>query len=65
MKLMFASDIHGSALYAEKLLARLKDEAPQRLVLLGDILYHGPRPKRGGCDAECAAPAASVCARQL
>ena len=40
---MFASDIHGSALYAEKLLARLKDEAPQRLVLLGDILYHGPR----------------------
>ena len=43
MKLMFASDIHGSALYAEKLLARLKDEAPQRLVLLGDILYHGPR----------------------
>ena len=43
VKLMFASDIHGSALYAEKLLARLKDEAPQRLVLLGDILYHGPR----------------------
>ena len=43
MKLMFASDIHGSALYAKQLLARMEEEAPQRLVLLGDLLYHGPR----------------------
>ena len=35
MKLMFASDIHGSALYAKQLLARMEEEAPQRLVLLG------------------------------
>ena len=37
MKLMFASDIHGSALYAKQLLARMEEEAPQRLVLLGDL----------------------------
>lgn len=43
MKLMFASDIHGSALYAKQMLARMEEEAPQRLVLLGDLLYHGPR----------------------
>ena len=43
MKLMFASDIHGSALYAKQLLARMEEEAPQRLVLLGDLVDHGPR----------------------
>lgn len=43
MKLLFASDIHGSRYWCEKLLARYADEAPQRLVLLGDLLYHGPR----------------------
>lgn len=43
MKLMFASDIHGSALFCEKLLEAYKREGAQRLCLLGDILYHGPR----------------------
>ena len=43
MKLMIASDIHGSALYCEKMLERYKAEQPDKLILLGDILYHGPR----------------------
>ncbi len=43
MKLMIASDIHGSAYYCEKLLDCYKKEQPDKLVLLGDILYHGPR----------------------
>ncbi len=43
MKLMFASDIHGSKDFCEKLLVRYMDEAPEKLILLGDILYHGPR----------------------
>ena len=43
MKLMFASDIHGSAVCLEKLLERYEAERPEKLILLGDILYHGPR----------------------
>ena len=43
MKLMIASDIHGSAYYCEKMLERYKTEGADKLVLLGDILYHGPR----------------------
>ncbi len=43
MKLMIASDIHGSAYYLEKLLCRFNAEKPDKLILLGDILYHGPR----------------------
>lgn len=43
MKLMIASDIHGSAFYCRELLAALDREQPDRLLLLGDILYHGPR----------------------
>lgn len=43
MKLMIASDIHGSAYYCKKLLEAWKKEAPDKLVLLGDLLYHGPR----------------------
>lgn len=43
MKYMIASDIHGSAYYCEKMLARFKEEKADRLVLLGDLLYHGPR----------------------
>lgn len=43
MKLMIASDIHGSALYCEKLLCAFDRENPEKLLLLGDILYHGPR----------------------
>lgn len=43
MKLMIASDIHGSAYYCEKMLDAFKKEEADRLLLLGDILYHGPR----------------------
>ena len=43
MKLMIASDIHGSAKWCEKMLEAWRREAPERLVLLGDLLYHGPR----------------------
>ena len=43
MKIMIASDIHGSAYYCEKLLEAWKKEQPEKLLLLGDILYHGPR----------------------
>ena len=43
MRLLIASDIHGSALYTAQLLERFKAENADRLVLLGDVLYHGPR----------------------
>ena len=43
MKLMIASDIHGSAYYCNKLIEAYENEKPDKLVLLGDILYHGPR----------------------
>lgn len=43
MKLFIASDIHGSAFYCGKMLEAYKKENADRLVLLGDILYHGPR----------------------
>ncbi len=43
MKLMFASDIHGSLHGAEKWQMRTKMSARIKLVLLGDLLYHGPR----------------------
>lgn len=43
MKLMIASDIHGSAHYCREMLAAFDREQADRLLLLGDILYHGPR----------------------
>ena len=43
MKWMIASDIHGSAYYCEKLLQAYHQEQADRLLLLGDVLYHGPR----------------------
>ena len=43
MKLMFASDIHGSRSAMEAILRQYQLEGAQRLVLLGDLLYHGPR----------------------
>ena len=43
MKLMIASDIHGSAEYCRALLSAYQVESPDRLLLLGDIVYHGPR----------------------
>ena len=43
MKLMIASDLHGSAYYTGLLIEAMEREQPQRLLLLGDLLYHGPR----------------------
>lgn len=43
MKYMFASDIHGSAYYCRRMLEVYKEEKADRLILLGDLLYHGPR----------------------
>ena len=43
MKYMFASDIHGSASFCQRMLEAYDREGAQKLVLLGDLLYHGPR----------------------
>lgn len=43
MKLMIASDIHGSARWCRAMLDAMQREDPARLLLLGDLLYHGPR----------------------
>lgn len=40
---MIASDIHGSTYYCRELLAAFEREGAQKLMLLGDVLYHGPR----------------------
>ena len=43
MKLIIASDIHGSAHWCRKLCEIMEQETPDKLILLGDLLYHGPR----------------------
>jgi len=43
MRSMFISDIHGSAFYLKKILSLFEEEKPDKLIVLGDILYHGPR----------------------
>ncbi len=43
MKIFIASDIHGSAYYCQKLIDAFHSEKADRMLLLGDILYHGPR----------------------
>ena len=43
MKWMIASDLHGSAFYCKKMLEAFERERADRLLLLGDLLYHGPR----------------------
>ena len=43
MKLIIASDIHGSAYWCAKLMELMETEQPDKLILLGDLLYHGPR----------------------
>lgn len=42
-KILIASDIHGSAHFCRLLMDRIADENPCRILLLGDLLYHGPR----------------------
>ena len=43
MKLVIASDIHGSARWCRALVDLVEKEQPDKLILLGDLLYHGPR----------------------
>ena len=43
MKLLIASDIHGSAYWCGKLMEVMEEYQPDHLILLGDLLYHGPR----------------------
>ena len=43
MKLFIASDIHGSAFWCGRMTEAVRSEAPELVLLLGDILYHGPR----------------------
>ena len=43
MKFVIASDLHGSAFWCGKLMEVLEQEQPDKLILLGDLLYHGPR----------------------
>ena len=43
MKLFIASDLHGSAFYTAMMLEQFKKSGAEQLLLLGDILYHGPR----------------------
>ena len=43
MKFVIASDIHGSAYWCRRLSDLVEKEQPHKLILLGDLLYHGPR----------------------
>ena len=43
MKFVIASDIHGSAYWCGKLVELIEKEQPDKILLLGDLLYHGPR----------------------
>ena len=43
MKYFIASDIHGSAYYCKKMLEKYQASGAERLIILGDVLYHGPR----------------------
>ena len=43
MKFVIASDIHGSAYWCGQLVEVIEQEQPDKILLLGDLLYHGPR----------------------
>ena len=43
MKFVIASDLHGSAFWCGKLMELIENEQPDKILLLGDLLYHGPR----------------------
>ena len=43
MKRLIASDVHGSARFCSMLAERIAEENPDTVLLLGDLLYHGPR----------------------
>ncbi len=43
MSVLIVSDIHGSAFYCEKMVSVFHKTGADRIFLLGDVLYHGPR----------------------
>ena len=43
MKAVIVSDIHGSYYYAQRLKEIVEKENPDKVILLGDLYYHGPR----------------------
>ena len=43
MKVLVVSDIHGSSYYAEKIKEIEERENPEKVIVLGDLYYHGPR----------------------
>ena len=43
MKCLIVSDVHGSGYYADKILEIVEKENPEKIILLGDLYYHGPR----------------------
>lgn len=43
MKLLVFSDIHGDESSARFIMRKVQQEKPEKLLLLGDLLYHGPR----------------------
>ena len=43
MKILVASDLHGSGYYVKKLKKIINSENPDKIILLGDLYYHGPR----------------------
>ena len=52
MKVMFISDLHGSYYWANRAIEKYHEEKADKLIILGDILYHGPRndlPKNYNC----------------
>ena len=66
MKLMIASDLHGSAYFTEQLLSAYARERADKLLLLGDILYHGPRnPLPQGYDPKTVAEMLNAMKREI
>ena len=67
MKLMIASDLHGSSYWCARMLEAYKKEQPDRLIFLGDILYHGENVTGKSVNAAAVAPQREnpLCARQL
>ena len=43
MKLLISSDIHGDAICCQAMLDAFERENAEKILILGDILYHGPR----------------------
>lgn len=64
MKILIASDVHGSAIAAERIINRAKAEGADEIILLGDVYNHGPRnPLPEGYDPMRVAEILNACER--